>query len=81
MKIAQCYEVPDECPIDCPFKPELEDFSQGIICTRCPVFCCGRKFPLVDKEAYRAEWAAEWSKWFKGDKKYYPELKIFPERY
>ena len=80
--VTEEYEIPDKCPEDCPFKPELESFSQGIICMRCPVFCCTVPkdgFPLVEKSSFRKDWAKEWAKWFKGDKKEYPNLKIFPE--
>lgn len=69
------YAIPNTCPDDCPFKDDLASFSQGIICTRCPVFCCSND-GLISAETYREDWAAVWEEWFKGNKKFYPELKL-----
>lgn len=84
MILAGKYEIPDTCPLECPFN--RGNFGQGDICTRCPIFNC-RKFPdsseyadedgffyLMKPEQYRPDWAKVWYKWFKGDMKEYPIL-------
>ena len=69
MLIANKYEIPDKCPDNCKFKLN-GGFSQGSICTRCPIFNC-KKFiyhyevtRLVEPEDYREDWAEQWFKFF-----------------
>jgi hypothetical protein len=76
-------EIPDNCPMTCPFKKEA--FYQGNMCSRCPIFNC-RKVPdsdgyfqLMKPEEYRENWAKEFKLLFdsleKDPKNYhYPKL-------
>ena len=89
MIIASKYEIPDTCPVDCIGKSEV--FSQGGLCTRCPIFNCRKvetndeyadkdgMFCLIKPEDYREDWAKVWSEWFKGDMKEYPILHLKKE--
>jgi len=53
------FEVPDQCPDNCPAKPE--SFYQGCSCMRCPVFCCEpgkteedkKHLPMIGPDDYR----------------------------
>ena len=77
------FEVPDNCD-RCHLKPEnfLESFSQGDICSRCPIFNCkfmddietDEYWCLINPEEYRDDWAKEWEKCFK--EKTYPQLNL-----
>lgn len=69
------FEFPDECPEGCIY--QSEPFSQGSMCTRCPVFCCTDyntdknspiHGPLIDPNGYRDDWAEEWEEFFKTGK-------------
>ncbi len=87
MLIANKYEIPDNCPINCPFSNQL--FSQGNVCCSCPIFICkgiedsseyadeDGKFRLLRPEDFRKDWAQVWYEWFKGDMKVYPQLLLF----
>ena len=64
------YEVPDECPEDCPFSVRRQ--GQGDLCTRCPVFNCSPPkcaedamyMPVIEPKFYRDDWAREWVRFF-----------------
>ena len=68
MIIAKIYEIPDKCPENCEYRKELEYFSQGNVCTRCPVLNCGGDDPAVDRGHWPAEDAKMWAVYF-GDLK------------
>jgi len=71
------FEVPDNCQ-GCHCKPE--NFSQGNICYRCPIFSCKimedieteELWGLINPEDFRDDWAEAWEKCFK--EKTYPQL-------
>lgn len=82
MIVANKYEVPDDCPKECLFYNDLEEYGQGSICIRCVVLNCkkipgpdGEPFSLIEPEHYREDWAKEWVRFFKGETDY-PELKL-----
>jgi hypothetical protein len=83
MKIGS-YEMPDACPDDCTFRNDVDAFSQGSMCYRCPIINCipfeydGKKFTLVDADVYRLDWAAEWDEFFRTGK--VPELHLEPPK-
>ena len=66
MKISKKrYEVPNTCPLNCPFRNELSRLGQSAICIRCPVFICHPEdMCLMKPEEYRPDWAKEWWKFF-----------------
>ena len=61
------YEFPDSCPEECPDKHYMDNFDQGIMCVRCPIFNCSgpEDIRLLRPEDYNVEWAKEWHRWFK----------------
>ena len=64
--IAGSYIFPDKCPKNCLYKQE--SFSQGSMCTRCPILNCKKDkdgFCLIEPEDYRKDWAKEWNDFFK----------------
>jgi hypothetical protein len=75
MKLNGNFEVPDNCPWDCPLKPEAT--YQGCYCSRCPIFNCKKTpdssvyadkdgfFQLMKPEEYRKDWGKEWYIFFK----------------
>lgn len=73
------FEYPDKCPTDCSLKPTA-GFSQGDICTRCPVFCCKMPvteedkmyLPILHPHEFRDDWAEQWDNFFKTGE--YPKL-------
>ena len=78
MLIANKYKIPDTCPDDCPECKKLA-FDQGCLCSRCPIFNCGKSkdgFYLIKPENYRETWALEWYNWFQNGMQGYPELKF-----
>ena len=85
MLIAKKFEVPDNCPITCPFYGDIGKTGQGSICTRCPVLICqdfeyqGQITQVVHPDGFREDWAKVWSEWFKGDMKAFPVLPLFPK--
>ena len=79
------YEFPDSCPLNCAMLKE--DFYQGSLCTRCPIFNCkkltgpnGEKdWSLLRPEDYRLDWAKEWKRWFDRGMTGWPELTLGKE--
>ena len=75
MIIANKYEVPDKCPVDCSLKRDIKEFGQNSLCIRCPVFNCAQPkteedkmyLPLIEPEHYREDWALEWKMFFEND--------------
>ena len=73
-------EFPDECPEECPGREE--DFYQGCLCSRCPLFSCkpfeyqGMMMCLIDPEDYRPDWARAWKEWFDNGMKGLPDLEL-----
>lgn len=72
MLIAKKFELPDECPDNCPYHLGLFEFGMESICTRCPVLLCaddidleGKVFRCIEPEDYRDDWAANWVRFFK----------------
>jgi hypothetical protein len=59
-------EFPDDCPDNCPDKHYMDNFDQGNICIRCPIFNCidvmGER--LIEPEHYNKEEAIAWHQWF-----------------
>lgn len=77
MKVSKAkIEFPVDCPKECPEKgkPKLFYQRQGNFCYRCPIFSCRGKFPIVEPEEYREDWAREWKKWFASGMKGLPNL-------
>jgi len=63
---------PVRCPEDCPGRGE--DFSQGGLCARCPIFNCVGDPILLRPSDYRKDWAKAWRQWFDDGMKGWPEL-------
>lgn len=72
MIIAGKYEVPDDCPKDCP--DYGSPFGQNSLCFRCPILNCKGDNPPLHPEEYREDWAKEWGRWFKEGMKGLPKL-------
>jgi len=76
MLIANEFEVPDKCPVNCKFTDDFRNYGQNAICGRCPVFVCSMPddpteddkeiYPLVPPEEYNPDWAYEWVLFFEG---------------
>jgi len=88
MIIANEITIPDYCPIKCP--GNKESFSQGGLCSNCPIFLCRKTecldeegktfdFCVVEPECYRKDWAIEWSRWWNTDMKDLPNLMLMQE--
>jgi hypothetical protein len=84
MVLAGKYEIPDKCPPNCSLRPTTS-FSQGDICTRCPVLICAPcppnpKYPeydgmrVVEPDEFRPEWAEEWEQFFRDGT--FPEMRF-----
>jgi len=78
------YEFSEKCPENCPGRDE--PFSQGGLCSRCPIFNCvpvidedGFLFSLLQPDEYREDWAREWKNWFDSGMDGYPYLPIEPK--
>lgn len=78
MLIAEKFEVPDSCPVDCKFQDDFRRFGKCAMCVRCPVLNCKLNGPspyightepwrLCEPEGYRPDWAKEWQRFFKGE--------------
>ena len=77
MKISKAkIEFPDNCPRGCPERGKV--FSQGDICSRCPIFNCGGdpEYTLLRPEEYREDWAKVWKEWFDNGMKGSPDLRF-----
>lgn len=83
MKIGK-WDLPDECPKNCPFTDDIINYGQNAACVRCPVFNCkkvpgpddGEPFSLIEPEEYRHDWAKVWYEWFRDGMNGFPELKF-----
>lgn len=79
MIIAGKYQVPDECPGDCP--DWGCPYGQNSLCFRCPILNC-KPFealggePLLRPEDYREEWAKAFQEWFDGGMQGLPDLRF-----
>jgi len=63
--LAGNYVIPDKCPVNCPFKLELKNFSINSGCFRCPIINCAGTEPLVQPEFLDQITARAWWAWFK----------------
>jgi hypothetical protein len=68
-------EIPDSCPVNCPFTGKA--MFQGDMCCRCPVFNCKSEIidiQLLKPEEYREDWGKEFKLFFdslEGDSRNY----------
>ena len=73
MIIAHKFDIPDECPKNCPYILGIFTFGVDSICARCPVLLCseddetpkGELIQIMKPEDYRPDWAANWVRFFK----------------
>jgi len=70
----QGLEFPDNCPEDCLYIHEINEYGQSAICRYCPVFCCklmppepetgNKPWRLIEPDDVRRDWLEEWYEYF-----------------